>query len=92
MENIDKSWMNARSIILPEYPHGVRDFIRFTRERVDDPNRITYLYQRCHNNYFQPTDTALEHLLNWDMDPKYTIWDLHGECRPTNIRDQHMGQ
>ena len=47
---------------------------------------------RYHNNYFQPTDTVLEHLLNWDMDPKYTIWDLHRECRPTNVRDQHMDQ
>ena len=72
--DINKNWMNSRCIFLPEYRKGVQDFFEFAQYKVDSASRIKCPYKRCVNMVYHHITLVEEHLLQYDIDKKYTYW------------------
>ncbi|XXG46563.1 hypothetical protein AAC387_Pa02g1375 [Persea americana] len=86
---MDKTWMNCRNKLRPEYKNGVRSFIKFANEHIGEQSKIWCPCLRCMNVELHTYPTVQEHLLFNGIMTSYTAWILHGEPMPMNVEGVH---
>ena len=64
----------------PRYEAGIREFINFAVENVED-SRLSYPYFKYHNLLHRSVDEILNYLSKTAFDRTYTRWIWHGEKR-----------
>ena len=86
---MDKTWMNCRNKLRPEYTNGVRSFIKFASEHMGEQSKIWCPCLRCMNVELHSYPTVQEHLLFNGIMTSYTAWIHHGEQMPMNVEGVH---
>ena len=86
---MDKTWMNCRNKLRPEYTNGVRSFIKFANGHMGEQSKIWCSCLRCMNVELRTYPTVQEHLLFNGIMTSYTAWILHGEPMPMNVEGVH---
>ncbi|KAF5186000.1 hypothetical protein FRX31_024414 [Thalictrum thalictroides] len=75
---MDKSWM-FMSRTSQEYDNGVRDFLKFAVDNLENPDFIPCPCINCSNVYNMSTNEIRDHLFQHGIDPTYREWEWHGE-------------
>ncbi|XXG72632.1 hypothetical protein AAC387_Pa07g1687 [Persea americana] len=86
---MDKTWMDCRNKLRPEYTNGVRSFIKFASEHMGEQSKIWCPCLRCMNVELHSYPTIQEHLLFNGIMTSYTTWIHHGEQMPMNVEGVH---
>ena len=77
---MDRSWISMSKPGDPRYEAGIREFINFAVENVED-SRLSYPYFKYHNLLHRSVDEILNYLSKTAFDRTYTRWIWHGEKR-----------
>ena len=76
VQQMDRSWIQGKQFT-PAYIDGVREFMQFVKERIDETAEIHYPCCRCLNHIRRPQSDVQDHIHIYGMSSAYTKWVHH---------------
>src|SRR4051812_18091539 len=83
-QEMDRSWINSKANMTPEYTQGVKCFMNFALLHNNGASEMVCPCIRCRNLYNHVVEIVRRHIYINGMCNSYTTWIFHGETIGSN--------